>query len=173
MADFRKALEKVARVEGGYQNHPNDAGNYNSRDELVGTNWGISAPVYEQWIDEPPTEADMRDMKKEEAEAIYKTLFWDRILGDDIADQDVAEIFFDGYVNHGRTGIRIMQRVLGVVPDGIVGPLTLGAINAASAVQLFNAYVGARLLFYHRLVASRPRLGVFLKGWMNRLATFA
>src|SRR5690606_6583861 len=119
MASFSVAYPVVARAEGGYQNHPNDSGNYNSLGQLVGTNWGISAPVYESWIGHPPSSADMKAITKETAMSILKAKFWNTIKGDQIVDQDVATIFLDGHVNHGRTGIKLMQQVLGITADGI------------------------------------------------------
>jgi lysozyme family protein len=172
MADFQTAYHLVADAEGGYQRHPNDTGNYNSRNELVGTNWGISAPVYENWINQPPTEADMRNMPAATARSIYKTRFWDDIRGDEIRSQAVANIFFDGRVNHGRTGTKIMQRVLKIPADGVVGPQTLQAINRANPEQLYIAYREARRAFYYELAERSPSLSVFLQGWFNRLATF-
>jgi len=61
MADFNQAVQKIIDVEGGYQNHPDDEGNYNAytadgefvpygsrkgRTLLVGTRWGISTQLY-------------------------------------------------------------------------------------------------------------------------------
>lgn len=172
MANFYTAYELVADAEGGYQKHPNDTGNYNSLGNLVGTNWGISAPVYENWIGRPPTEGDMRSMSAQDARAIYRANFWDDIRGDQIQSQAVANIFFDGRVNHGRTGTKIMQRVLNIPDDGRVGPQTIQAINAADPGQLYVAYREARRKFYYELSESRPSLSVFLQGWLNRLAKF-
>lgn len=172
MASFNIAYQLVSKAEGGYQKHPNDRGNYNSLKQLVGTNWGIAAFVYEDWIGRPPTESDMRNMSAATARNIYKTKFWDDILGDQIQDQAVANIFFDGRVNHGRTGTTIMQRVLGVSVDGRVGPQTLQAINQANPAQVYTAYREARKRFYHELVVKRPSDSVFLDGWIKRIESF-
>lgn len=172
MAQFEIAYNITARWEGGYQNHPNDTGNYNSRGELVGTNWGISAPVYEDWIDRPPTAADMRNMSEATAKQIYRAKFWNAIQGDRINSQDVANILYDGRVNHGRTGVKLMQKVLQLPQDGILGPITLAAINAAEPGQLFNRYKQAREDFYKQLAANNPAYQVFLTGWLNRIRSF-
>ena len=42
MANFNKAIDLILKNEGGYQAHPNDKGNYNSKGQLVGTKYGIS-----------------------------------------------------------------------------------------------------------------------------------
>lgn len=172
MAQFQTAYDIVRRHEGGFQIMPEDSGNYNSRKELVGTNWGINAQVYENHLGRPPTESDMREMPRYVALSIYKKLYWDRIKGDQIRNQQVANIFFDGHVNHGRWGIQMMQQALGVTRDGVVGPQTLGAINAANPFQLFTRYKQIRREGYQDLVRRRPKDQRFLRGWLIRIDSF-
>ena len=173
MANFDIAYNIVIGHEGGYQDSPNDInGNYNSLGQLVGTNFGISAPVYESFLGYPPTKSDMQNMSIDTAKAIYKTRFWDDIKGDQINSQQVANIFFDGRVNHGRTGTKIMQRILGVADDGVVGPITLNAINTANPQWLFNQYKAEREAFYNYLVDNNAGFSVFLNGWLNRINSF-
>ncbi|MEM9929330.1 MAG: glycosyl hydrolase 108 family protein [Bacteroidota bacterium] len=172
MAQFQIAYDIVRRHEGGYQKMPEDSGNYNSLGQNVGTNWGINAQVYENYLKRPPSEQDMRTMPRHIALRIYKALYWDRIKGDEIRDQQVANILFDGHVNHGRWGIQMMQGVLGLSRDGIVGPLTLAAINKANPFQLFNAYKKVRIAGYKDLVRRRPKDQRFLNGWLKRINSF-
>lgn len=172
MASFEIAYQIVADHEGGYQNNPNDSGNYNSIGQLIGTNWGISAPVYESFLGYPPTQADMQSMTASTAKAIYKQRFWDVIKGDQINNQQIANILFDGRVNHGSFGVVLMQRILGVEDDGVVGPITLNAINSANPQLLFNEYKNARADFYNYLVVQDPTQGVFLNGWLARINSF-
>lgn len=172
MASFEKSYQRVRLAEGGYQKHPNDTGNYNSLNQLVGTNWGINAQVYESWINRPPSEADMRNMSRDTALDIYKAKYWSRIKGDDIDNQYVADIFFDGHVNHGYTGIKMMQEVLNVPQDGAVGPVTLNALNSGSPAKVYNDYKQRRIRFYHYLADNRAGQKVFLEGWLNRINKF-
>jgi lysozyme family protein len=172
MAQFQTAYDIVRKHEGGYQKMPEDSGNYNSLGQLVGTNWGINAQVYESYLEQPPTEQDMRDMPRHIALGIFKRIYWDRIKGDEIRDQQVANILFDGHVNHGRWGIQMMQGVLGLSRDGIVGSMTLSAINRANPFNLFTAYKKARVAGYHDLVRRRPKDERFLRGWLIRINSF-
>ena len=172
MANFETSYYIVEDWEGGYQAIPQDSGNYNSLGELVGTNWGINAQVYESWIGYPPTKNEMLNMSQAQAKQIDKDRFWDDIQGDNIVDQYVANIFFDCRVNHGRKGTRLMQEVLGVGQDGIVGPITLGAINGLDPAGLYLAYKQRRINFYHEIVANKPSQSIFLNGWLNRINSF-
>lgn len=174
MASFEIAYQVVKRNEGGYQNFANDPGNYNSRGQQVGTNWGINAKVYEDWIGRPPSVADMRAMTAATAKRIYREKYWDNIKGDQIQNQQIATLLFDGHVNHGFWGIRMMQQVLGVTDDGRVGPITLAAINQANPSSLFELYKERRIRFYHHYANNtRPDMkDTWLQPWLNRMAGF-
>lgn len=172
MALFAPAYQLVAIAEGGYQAHPEDRGNYNSRGQLVGTNWGISALLYEDYLGRPPSKRDMQAMTRNTARKIYQKRFWDRIKGPEIRTQQVANVLLDGYVNHGRFGVQMIQEILGTAQDGVVGPITLRAINAAEPAQLVQRYVQRREAAYRRLANTRAGQAKFLQGWLNRLKKF-
>lgn len=171
MASFSIAYEVVRGHERGFQIYPQDRGNRNSLGQLVGTNWGINAQVYETYLGRPPSEQDMRNMPRSTAEAIFKRLYWDRIYGDTIPDQELANIFFDGIVNHGQ-GVRLMQEVLGVAQDNRYGPVTHAALLAANPRTLHDAYKLRRRQYYHQLVAADSSQRIFLNGWLNRINSF-
>lgn len=62
-----------------------------------------------------------------------------------------------------------MQRVLGVTADGVVGEVTLGAINRAEPRELFERIKAERIAFVEAIVKRTPSQKVFLKGWKNRI----
>ena len=123
MANFDIAYNRTAKWEGGYTDNPNDLGNYNSRSELVGTNWGVSAKKYEDYLGRPPSKWEMKNMPKWQAKNIFKADEWTRMKGDTIQNQPLANIIFDGLVNHGK-GTQLLQEVLGIETDNIYGPKT-------------------------------------------------
>lgn len=190
MANFSQAIVKVLAAEGGYQNFASDRGNYNAytadgeflrsyearqkQGLRAGTNWGISAGFYSGVLKREVSVEEMKDLTKADAQRIYKQYFWDRMNGDAINNQHLAEIIFDGYVNHGRTGNRMLQRVLNAMGknlqvDGIIGPISVAAINAANVNKLLCSYVAARRKFYQTLARRVPSQLKFLRGWLNRL----
>lgn len=168
MANFDIAIKKVSKWEGGYSEHSNDLGNWNSLGELVGTNYGISAKFYEDWYGWPPKKEEMKNMPLWKAKAIYKEYFWNKIKGDEIKNQSVANILLDGVVNHGK-GVKLLQEVLNIKQDNKFGEQTLEAVNAANPKQLYLNYKERRRRYYIWLTEWRPANKVFLKGWLNRL----
>lgn len=194
MAAFLPAVEKVLSVEGGYQNDTEDWGNYNAYDEggnyvkyaqrkgrtlRAGTNRGISAGLLSSLYKRQVTAAEMQAIAKQQAIDIYKKIYWDGIQGDHIPNQALAELIFDGHVNHGTTGKKLTQKVLnglGANPplaiDGAFGPQTMTAIKKAPLANLFNNLLQARAELYKKLVQDRPDNAKYFKGWMNRLKKF-
>jgi len=76
---------------------------------------------------------------------------------------------FDTAVNMGnRTSVKMLQGVLGLPKDGVIGSQTLSAIQNYSG-DIINDFLDARKVRYKEIVAIRPSQKVFLKGWLNRL----
>ena len=192
MANYNQSHIRVEANEGGFQKIPNDRGNYyctgnlgwvkgqfpnyyctNGSIHFIGTNRGIAAPVLATYLDHQITEIDMLSLSANTAKNIFKTNYWDRIKGGNINNQFVADILFDGAVNHGVSrGVKLIQEVLNIPVDGIVGPITLGAINNSDPAIVYNLYKKRRIDFYHQLVANNSTQAVFLQGWLNRMAKF-
>jgi lysozyme family protein len=173
MANFYSFLPLLQQAEGGYQNNPKDSGNYNSKKQLVGTNWGISAKTYEEWIGKPPTILDMKNMPKNTAIQIYKLWYWQRLKADLIVNQSIANIFVDHGVNAGTcTASKMVQSILknkfnkNIAIDCVIGNITLNAMNTVNQEQLHAFIKEERASFYKKLGSS------FLAGWLNRLNFF-
>tara|TARA_R110002111_G_scaffold249679_1_gene313676 strand:+ start:5336 stop:5944 length:609 start_codon:yes stop_codon:yes gene_type:complete len=173
MASFSTYKPLLLAVEGGYQKLVNDNGNYNSNMELVGTNYGISAPVYEKWIGRVPSEKDMRNIKKSTALDIMKKWYWDIIGASQISNQSIANIIVDHGVNAGvRTAGLLVQRLLvakfnqDLVIDGIIGAKTRLAINTVPAKEFHDAFLDIRKEQYAKIGGS------FYDGWISRLSSF-
>lgn len=155
MANFDNAIKFVFRWEGG---ETTDSGGF--------TKYGISQNAY-------PT-LNIAALTLDQARAIYRRDYWDKIKGDQILSQDNALALLDYAVNAGTgKAIQDSQRVLNqagarLAVDGGLGPLTLAAINKRGP-QFARDLTEARKIFYNRLVAQNPaKYGAYLRGWMRR-----
>jgi lysozyme family protein len=86
---------------------------------------------------------------------------------------------FDFQVNAGGSASKLLQRVLndlGAKPpltvDGEIGPGTMSALKGADQKAVYRRYKQGRTDYYQDLVAKRPALGKFLKGWLIRVNSF-
>ena len=78
----------------------------------------------------------------------------------------------DSAVQHGPTRvIRWLQKIAGVPVDGILGPVSLEAINRARfGCALPEGMLAERCRFYGHIITKDPTQAVFAAGWANRLA---
>ena len=100
---------------------------------------------------------------------VLKPHYWNRWRADEIRSQSVANILVDWVWGSGAHGVKIPQRVLGVVQDGVVGPKTLAALNATDPRAFFDKIKAEREAFFRGIVARDSTQKRFLKGWLNRL----
>jgi len=150
MSDFNLAILVVLANEGGLVDNPSDPGGL--------TNFGISQRSYPN--------VDIRNLTRDYAAAIYRRDFWHY---DAVQSQALATKIFDMNVNMGRDAIFILQGCLGITADGLWGPATCAAVNAA-ADGLLNAYRQALAQHYRHLALINPALAKFLTGWLRRAA---
>jgi lysozyme family protein len=170
MARFENFAGKLMRWEGGYVNHPLDKGGP--------TKYGVILSIWQEYGHDKDGDGDIdaEDIKRlSEADAHYiaKKIFWDYFLADAIVNQSLAEFIVDwGYHSGRRTIARIVQRLLKVEVDGVVGLKTLAAINGADAEKFFNVLMAERKVFLNNIIKREPNQVVFYDGWMNRVNSF-
>jgi len=173
--NFSSSFELLLKHEGGYVNHPDDPGGR--------TNHGITQRVYEKFLGEDVTEEEMKDMPLEDVFSIYKDDYWDRVRGDElpsgvdlcvfdwavnsgVSQASKALCVFDWAVNSGVSqASKALQRVLGVLDDGIIGSRTVAAAcrqeNQAVVVEAISQ---KREDFYRAL----RTFDTFGRGWLRR-----
>ncbi len=125
MAEFKPAFDKMIILEGGFVLHTvkGDRGGQ--------TYAGIARNIHPKWEGWGKIDSDEYDSELTElVRRFYKKSFWDRIKGDDITSQIVADTIFSFAVNAGiKTSVKIMQRVIGATCDGVFGPKSLQFLN--------------------------------------------
>ena len=156
--NFEQCLALVLKHEGGYVNHPKDPGGM--------TNLGVTKRVWEEYVGHTVDEAAMRALGPADVAPLYKKNYWDKIHGDELpAGVDYA--CFDLAVNSGvGRAAKILQKALGVNPDGAIGPATLNAVASCNPREVASEICDLRLGF----LQSLPTFDTFGKGWSRRVA---
>ena len=154
--NYQKCLETILHHEGGYVNHPKDPGGE--------TNLGVTKRVYEEW----GGKKDMKDLLVEDVAPIYKKNYWDRMKCDQLpSGLDLCVFDFGVNAGTGRSA-KMLQRMIGTVADGGIGPNTLKKLDEfikensiETAIERFGA---KRQLYYESLSTFKT----FGRGWTRR-----
>lgn len=155
MADFDPAVTKTLIREGGarFTDNPDDHGG--------ATKYGISQRAYPS--------VDIPNLTEEQAKAIYKQDYWDKVSGDKVRSQAVAENIFDTAVNMGvTTATKLVQLTLEVGVDGKFGPDTVKAVNAVDEKEFLSEFTLAKVARYAAICNKDRTQSKFLLGWINR-----
>lgn len=112
---------------------------------------------------------DVKSLQLEDFKRILKSHYWDRWKADMIDNQSVANLLVDWVWGSGKYGITIPQSLLGVPADGVVGKVTINALNGMNQRIIYNKVWQARKEFYMKIVKNNPTQSKWLRGWVNRL----
>jgi len=156
-SNFDQCLEWLLEHEGGYVNHPKDPGGE--------TNLGVTKKVYQNWCTEQDVfMKDMKDLTFDDVKPIYKNNYWDRVKGDDLPG-GIDWSMFDWAVNSGSaTPARTLQSILGVTSDGVIGPITIDALDGKNISNIISRIYIKRQVFYESLNS----FDTFGAGWSKR-----
>lgn len=177
MSTFERAIPEILQHEGGFVNHASDPGG--------ATNWGISLRFLADHLEAGDFDndgdvdiEDIANMTVDQAAEIYRQFWWDKYNYGLLNDQTVATKIFDMSVNMGASRAhKIVQMALNkafglqLSVDGVIGNATRGVINACEddvEQHLLTTICDEQFGFYQRLIANKPSLKVFERGWKNR-----
>jgi lysozyme family protein len=166
VADFQPAVAITLQNEGGFFHNPITG-------EIV--NHGITLAFVQSSGYKPDADADfIQHLSVAEATAIYQTYFWDRYHIGSIAGQSLADKVFDLTVNMGPAALQLLQAAINAcggqcAVDGVLGPISIGQINALDAAQLLAQFKDRAEQRYTLIAQNNPELAGDLAGWLARL----
>lgn len=167
MTDFDRALAITFGQEGGKANHKNDRGGV--------TNLGITQAAYDTFCRrlKRPSKS-VNTLSRAEAVEFYRLKHWDWPRVGELP-WPFNMLAFDAGVNSGESrGNRWVQQGLGLNADGVIGPRTIAAAEAAAAdgdgAAVMRA-VEARGRFLANLCQKNHSQIDFVEGWWVRTLT--
>ena len=179
MADFDTCLEFTLVNEIGDRRNPGGPLDWAVGDEPGSVPGKPGSPVcagidlwpWQTWFQDPshPWPPNTRPS----AEGFYRANFWAPLMGDSIANQVMAALLFDAGVNTWITHpVKLVQGLIGTAQDGILGPVSLAALNGASRPSsgpdsgLPAQFLSGMEAYYRTL---RPAGDPELAEWLDRL----
>lgn len=136
----------------GYVNDPDDMGGE--------TKFGVAKNAN--------PDLNIRALTWDSAKAVYFLRYWLAGKCDKMPGR-VAVLHFDVCTNNGVGKAAVfLQRALGVIPDGAIGPATLGKLAISDPIAINNRICDLREQFYRDIVANKPVQVKYLTGWLRR-----
>lgn len=172
MANFETAFAHTMKAEGGYVNDPQDPGGETYK--------GIARKMNSKWdgwiiIDMMkkettfPANLDSNERLQQDIKQFYEVNYWDKIRGDEIVNQDIAESLFDFAVNAGpATSAKLAQITVGAEPDGVIGPKALEKINGDNPRAFLALFALNKIARYVSICEKRPESKKYFLGWVRR-----
>lgn len=155
MAVFDK---DIIKIEGELSNDKNDKGGL--------TKYGISQRSYPH--------LDIVNLTLEQALNIYENDYWDKNNLNHITSQLVANQLFLLIINTGaETAIKIIQKAvtrrgMKLKIDGVIGNITLQAINMCNPFSLSESMRVAECEYYLAITDRDKTQIKFFRGWIRR-----
>ena len=161
-SNFDTALRGILAHEGGFVNHKDDPGGATNKGVTIGTLRRLGIDVDG---DGDSDLVDLKGLRHEHVARVYKLFYWDAVKADELP-KVLRYATFDAAVNSGVTqAAKWLQRAVGAVDDGVIGPATIRMANGPNPEAAARRMLGARLRFMTEL-HTWPAFG---RGWSRRI----
>jgi len=191
MADYRKPIKFIKRLEGDLSRAKTDSA-YNSCQSgctakhkgVTASDWhtkrGVTHCTFDSWADKKGIPQNQRcdmfiNMTDDTWADIWKTMFWDKAKADEIKSQAIAEYLVNGKWGNPSTANNFLEIALKQNGfsnadrndiDSLVSSVNKIDSNAKE-LKVFNDMVDARVAWLHSLSGSSTN-----KGWFKRQESF-
>lgn len=161
-------------------------GQYTDRASDLGgpTRWGITLQTLSDSRGYACQADDVFHLSEAEARAIYRKRYINDPGFEQIIHEPLRALLADYGVNSGpKAAVKALQIVVGTKTDGILGPLTLAAVEKAGAPSVYWNLLKWRMRFLVKLALQDPVVVTMRKahpdtqlenlaGWLNRCLEF-
>jgi lysozyme family protein len=187
MANYKIIIPFILSREGGMSNKKTDTASSNTWPNVYlgqtgwHTNKGVTRTTFLHYapiLGYPATFEHFVLMPISTWNKIFKTGYWDTVKSDLINNQAIADFIAEWNFGSGTNAARNVQQVLKrsfnyplLEDDGIVGKITLNAINevaAKNAKEFLRLLQLEKLDYYDQIVKFNPSQSANIKGWLSR-----
>jgi lysozyme family protein len=149
-----------------YTDHPDDRGGP--------TKGGITLTTLRSWRKQSMlSEKSLKELKQDEAIAILYTRYVECNGINKLPNNPLKYQIIDNSVLSGPyLAVKDLQKSVKVTEDGIIGPITLNAIDKKGYAVVNRLLTVTRSLRLARFVQKNPNQLVFLVGWLKRCLSF-
>lgn len=160
-ADYKRIVPFILQSEGGWARMPNDPGGE--------TNKGVTWATWKRYYGD--THARFLAMSPDDWGVIWKDGFWDKIYGDSIKDQNLAESMAEwAWMSGSQTPIKHLQKVMGLEQSGLMTWPLVSLINTETQyIALYGQFTQERFNYLATITLNNLKFKPFIRGWNNRM----
>lgn len=161
--NFEQAIAVVLSHEGSkFTDLPNDSGGP--------TKFGLTIEDAKQFGIKTADADYIKGLTKEPAEEIYRQVFWNPMEMGGVDNATIATVLLDQAVLAGIPTVAYMvQKILGLKQDGVMGPLTIATLNKQDMAQFCFTFLRSMSHHYSDLCFKNSTQLEFLTGWEDRI----
>lgn len=139
--------------------------NYNGSKDLGGeTKFGIAK--------NGDPKLDITNLTLGQARQIYIDRYWNPLRLSELHPEVAAYVFDIAMGSWINKAAKMLQKAVGVLDDGKIGPKTIEKANSMSPQVVIENMKMWRKEYYKENVSKIPNNKVFLKGWTRRADTY-
>lgn len=136
--------------------------------ETFKTSWGITEMTWGYAQEHGVVKGSLEDMTIEQAATVYLALYWNVLNCSNIPLPLAFCMFCDATLTGtGHVG-KMVQKIVGANPDGVIGRKSLMAIDNYVRVHSLGALVDAEIDADEEYLESLANAPKFIRGWTRR-----
>jgi len=106
---------------------------------------------------------------QKQVENVFLNKYWNKMKLNKINSQLIAtEMFLFGVVAGVKNGGKLAQKIAGVKEDGVIGNISINAINKLDEKYFSQRYDNLEILHFQNLVSHNHTLSIYMNGWKKR-----
>lgn len=157
--NFNNTIDLMFKLEGGKTDEKTDRGGR--------TNLGITQREFDAWNKKNNLPLkDVFNIDRQTASQIFKEGYWNIIKGDELPVNVAKAMMNMALLDGPQDSIKFTQKILGLKPDGLMGPMTIQQIWAKSKngdFDLAQKIINRQIDRY-----KNDEQAVYRDGWVNR-----
>lgn len=132
--------------------------------ENFATAWGVTQATWDSAVADGIVSGQLTEATRDQCSAIYRARYWSSMRLDSMSPGVALVLFNDATLTGVGHTARLLQRIVGTVQDGMIGPRTLEAVHGWRPSDLIVALIKADEAYLASL-ANAPK---FIHGWLRR-----
>lgn len=132
--------------------------------EKFATSYGVTRMSWDDAVDEGLVSGDMNSAPVSDFAKILEANYWDRNNCNQLPAGIDLMVFNDATLSGDDHAAKLLQRLVGTIPDGMIGPHTIVEVKAMEPSVLVLMIARADIAF----LSALRNASLYINGWKRR-----